>query len=166
MVKQSSKVATTSNKSSKKDKPQKQSKKEKLSQGSTQASSKDIKKVEKKTSQDSQDTTDLNIKAVPVRPKGVKRPFIIFYKSKFSEIYEKIKSTVDSAKEISKLWKEMTEAQKKPFFDQYNKDKERYNQELENFKKLGGELKPKSKKIKKVKDEESTARMLESLKKI
>ena len=70
---------------------------------------------------------------------GIKRPisaFLMFCCEKRKDIHKESLSLVESSKILSQMWKSMTEADKQPFVEMSNKDKQRYTDELSRIGKI------------------------------
>eukprot|EP01123_Difflugia_compressa_P010408 TRINITY_DN379_c0_g1_i8.p1 TRINITY_DN379_c0_g1~~TRINITY_DN379_c0_g1_i8.p1 ORF type:complete len:221 (-),score=64.06 TRINITY_DN379_c0_g1_i8:257-919(-) len=74
----------------------------------------------------------------PDQPKPKTNAYMYFQKDQ-REIIKKenpgLKSVPEIAKKIGAIWRSMSEDEKKPYVDQAEKDKERYDREMEEFKK-------------------------------
>lgn len=86
-----------------------------------------------------QNIMELKFKPHVVTPQKVKSAYAFFVKEKFAEVKaaNNCKMVTDTAPFLSAMWAKMTDAQKKPFFDQSELDQKRYEKEVKDLLKQG-----------------------------
>jgi hypothetical protein len=71
----------------------------------------------------------------PIMPKKPMSPYMYYvgeYRDRVKEQYPTL-GVVPISKKLSEIWQGLSDAEKRPFFEQSDKDKERYEQEMKNY---------------------------------
>uniref|UniRef100_A0A914CW44 FACT complex subunit SSRP1 n=1 Tax=Acrobeloides nanus TaxID=290746 RepID=A0A914CW44_9BILA len=74
----------------------------------------------------------------PNAPKRATTAYMIWFNENRTKIQKEGDSVADTARRAGKLWKEMGDAEKKPYDEKAKKDKERYEREMKDYKASGG----------------------------